>query len=332
MSALKNKPVVRLGILLAGLGLADPAALTHATTFWTGPTLQFSHQADSSTMDKLTTNHVGAASVNNVWLTRGTSHPLYNAAAETSWNGSTSPVNTMWAAASGPLTSANTLHYDTFDNVVGEPGNSPGLSVGHTFYMHIVSDDIYLSVQLNAWGNNNGGSFTYTRSTPAVVVPPPTVSLTNPAAGAVFAAPASLKLGAVASGGVTNVQFFANAAPLGICSSVPFGLASAPLAAGAYSLSAVATAGGITATSAVVSVSIVSPAPVAASAPSVGGGQFSFSFSANAGLTYVVQSSSNLVNWVPVATNQAAGSAVPFSVSLEPDGPAFYRVGLMPNP
>lgn len=319
------------GVLRILLLLATATVSTSAHTFWTGQTVAFSHPAASSIVDELTTNHVGADFTNNVWLTRGTSKPLYNAAAEPGWNGLTSPVNTLWAVASGPLTNANTLTYDTFANVVGQPGNSPSFSVGQTFFVYIVSDDIYLQLTLTEWGASDGGSFSYTRSTP-----PPIVSLVNPADGSVFAAPALLKLDAAtvnSSGTVTNVQFFADATSLGSVNSAPFNLTSSPLPAGTYVLSAVASTGaGILATSSPVNISVVIPENVSLSGPQVAGGQFQFNYNVNTGLTYVVQSSSNLLNWTPVATNTPATTPMPFSTSLNPQGATYYRIGLLPNP
>lgn len=169
--------------------------------------------------------------------------------------------------------------------------------------------------------------------------PTPTVSITTPVGGAVFSAPAILKIGAtaaVSSGTVTNVAFFAGANNianlLGSAQASPFNITAASLAAGNYSLTAVATAAGISATSAVVSVSVISPVPVSNSAPSVAGGMFSFHYSADVGLTYIVQNSADLVNWSPVFTNLATSTAVQFTDSAPVSGSHYYRVLLQPNP
>ena len=330
-----TKPqALALTLLLAFSGL-----LQATPTFWTGPEIPFFHHAGSSEVDEITTNHVGPDSVNNVWLDRGTRLPLYNAAAESGWNGSTSPVNTMWVVASGPLTSATNLTFDTFDNVVGQPGNTPSASVGQTFFVHIVSDDIYLQLTLTDWGSQNTGDFGYNRTTPAaVVVPPtPTVSLTNPVPSSVFAAPAALQLKAsasVSSGSVTNVKFFANTTTaLGSVAATPFTLTSTPLAAGNYALTAVATSdAGVSATSSVVNVSVVAPVNTGISTAHVSASQFNFSYNVSTGLTYVVQSSSNLLTWVAVATNTPTASPASFSVSVTNKGGLFFRINRMPNP
>jgi Bacterial Ig domain len=163
----------------------------------------------------------------------------------------------------------------------------------------------------------------------------PSVSLTNPASGAVFAAPASINLAAdatVSDGAVTNVEFFANDISQGAVTVAPFTLISGPLVAGPYALTAVATASGISATSAVVNVSVVNPMPVNLSNAMANGGQFTFDYTADAGLSYVVQNSSNLVDWVSLATNVAPGNPVLFTNTLSPGDGSFYRVGLLPNP
>jgi hypothetical protein len=151
----------------------------------------------------------------------------------------------------------------------------------------------------------------------------------------VFAAPANVVIQANASvsgGTVTNVQFFTNSVLLGSVLTAPFSLTAGNLAAGSYVLTAVATSAGVSATSSVVNVSVVNPVVVNLSSATVNAGQFSFSYNANAGLTYVVQSSTNLVTWVSLVTNMAPGSPLLFTNPLNPAGANFYRVGRLPNP
>ena len=127
-------------------------------------------------------------------------------------------------------------------------------------------------------------TFTYKRST--APLPTPTVNITNPVGGAVFAAPANVKIAAsasVSSGAVTNVAFFAGATALGSATVPPFGITASNLAANSYLLTAVATAAGVSATSSVVNISVVSPVAVSNSAPAIIGGQFSFDYSVNPG-------------------------------------------------
>jgi hypothetical protein len=66
--------------------------------------------------------------------------------------------------------------------------------------------------------------------------------------------------------------------------------------------------------------------PVKLFLPTINGGSFIFSYSnATPGLTYVVQTSSNLTSWVPVATNVAASSTVSFTNTLT-TGAHYFRV------
>jgi hypothetical protein len=62
------------------------------------------------------------------------------------------------------------------------------------------------------------------------------------------------------------------------------------------------------------------------------GGQFTFSYEAGPGLEYVIESSSNLVDWLPVETNAPSVGTAQFSETNGPTGTMFYRVELSPNP
>ncbi len=68
------------------------------------------------------------------------------------------------------------------------------------------------------------------------------------------------------------------------------------------------------------------------SGTTVSNGQFTFSYEADAGLTYVIASSSNLVDWTPLQTNVPTGGTAQFSGPVNPTGTSFYRVGLSANP
>jgi hypothetical protein len=97
---------------------------------------------------------------------------------------------------------------------------------------------------------------------------PPAVSLTQPAAGAAFYAPATVNLAASATddGTVTKVEFFNGATKLGEDTTAPYTYAWTGVAQGTYSVTARATDNGAkTATSAPVSVTVRPPN----SAPSV---------------------------------------------------------------
>lgn len=62
------------------------------------------------------------------------------------------------------------------------------------------------------------------------------------------------------------------------------------------------------------------------------GGQFSFGYTADPGLEYIIESSSNLVDWAPLATNSGAGGAASFSNTVSAAGSGFYRIGASASP
>jgi hypothetical protein len=315
-----------LARMVMAVVLLAAASWGRASTVWNGTNTAVYHTQENSLQDQLAAD---------VKLTRGSSGGLYNSAMESSAVSGTSPKGTAWAV--GTLANFSTL---TYGPCPLEAGNHPPgyASPPTTFVVHLTSasDDIYLQLTLTNWGGEGGSgdkTFGYIRSTAAVVAAP-AVSITNPVSGAVFAAPANVSIGATASvsgGSVTNVQFFTNGVSLKSVTIAPFTAIASNLVAGAYALKAVATAGGISATSATVNVSVINPAPATVSAATLSAGRLSFSYSGSSGLSYVVQSSSNLLNWLPVVTNLASGSPVPFS-NPATNRSQFYRIGLLPNP
>ena len=298
-------------------------------TIWTGPATNFAQTAvglgQLPVADVLVPGAVSLARNGNHWLYNTNLDPFAEPG---------TPTDTEWSF--GDLSDYASLTYQSFDSfrdfdlsarLVTDPP-SP-------MVCHLTNEDIYLSVTFSAWPQG-GGLIAYTRSTPAAVVvaPSPTVTITNPLSGAVFSAPANVKIAAsatVSSGTVTNVAFFSNSSPLGSSQAPPFGITASSLSAGPYALTAVATAAGVSATSAVVNVSVVSPIATSLAAPGATNNQFFFSYTANPGLRYDVESSSNLFNWTPLVTNVAAGSPVFFTNPVSQSS-SFFRVGRLPNP
>jgi plastocyanin len=169
---------------------------------------------------------------------------------------------------------------------------------------------------------------------------PPTVAITNPAPGTVFSEPANVTIQATANdpnsgGSVTNVQFLAGATVLTNEATAPFAAIASSLAAGSNTLSAVATDNaGLSATNRV-TISVVTPVPLAlGAATQLSSTRFQFNYSANAGLSYVVQQSTNLASpgWTAIFTNTANSNPVTFVDSNAIANPGFYRVVRLPNP
>jgi hypothetical protein len=214
-------------IISASMLVAAP--LIHASKVWNGPVITYNQPSPDPTQatnqDRITPD---------VWLTRAASKGLFNAFYETNAT-ALSPTNTEWAF--GTLTNYASLNYTNWLAMLN--GASPTTLVGQPLVVHLISDDIYISIQFTNWVPGGGGGFAYERSTPA---------------------PASLS-----EAGIIN-------------------------------------------------------------------GQFTFSYGTAAGFSYVVQSSTNLVDWVPLVTNAASGGPVTFSNSVNPMGIEFYRVGRLQNP
>lgn len=167
---------------------------------------------------------------------------------------------------------------------------------------------------------------------------PPQIAITNPAAGAVFATPANVTIQAAVTNGssaVTNVQFLVGSSVLTNETTAPFSATTNNLAAGSYTLSAIATDNnGLKATN-TATISVVTPVPVVIGSPlRPSRTNFQFSYTANVGLGYIVQRSTNLLstNWITLVTNTAAASPANFFDTNATASPGFYRVGRLRNP
>jgi hypothetical protein len=136
------------------------APLMHAATVWNGPLFSYSQPTSDPTQvsnqDRITPD---------VWLTRAASKGLFNAFYET--NATTfSPTNTEWSF--GSLTNFSSLHYTNW--LAWLNGASPTTLVGKQVVEHLISDDIYISVQFTFWISGGSGGFAYLRSTPTPAI------------------------------------------------------------------------------------------------------------------------------------------------------------------
>lgn len=296
-----------------------------SATIWTGPTNTFT-QFNPDPSDQLTPT---------VALSRGGNGPLYNSVFEDGSDFVISPTNTMWAFGTLNNATNGTLNYQTFAAIRNAAhttnfGNFAGVLLGKSMVVHILDSDIYLYVKFSAWGQHFAGGFAYERSTAPPAPPTPTVSITSPTNGASFVAPATVQIDAnatVSSGTVTNVAFFVNGNPVGSDQTSPFNASSGALSVGNYGLTAVATAAGISSTSAVVNITVLAPGAITLSSPKIVAGQFSFDYTATIGQNYVVENSSDFLNWIPLTTNSATTNLEHYSDSVIPGGSRSYRVG-----
>jgi hypothetical protein len=303
--------VALFGLVLM-LGFAG-AQKTCAQTLWTGPNTNFTQSASNFT-DVLIP---GAVS-----LSRNFSQWLFNPDGGDQGPAPGTPTDTGWAF--GTVGNYAALSYQSFDSL--RNGDLSALIVSNAMVVHLTNEGIYLSLTFSAWPQH-GGFFAYTRSTPAVTI-------TTPTNGTQFAAPANVNIvadAAVAGHTVTNVEFFANTTSLGAVQSAPYSVKTGNLAGGQYALTAVETAGGISETSLVVNISVVTSA-VTLSRPRITNNLFAFDYSANAGSTYVVQKSSNLVNWLAVITNTPTNNSVHFTDTFTKNGVRYYRIDTVSKP
>lgn len=133
------------------------------------------------------------------------------------------------------------------------------------------------SYSLNAKATDSGGLSTTSALVNITVNPagtPPTVSLTAPTAGQLFAAPATIAItaNATATGGtITKVEFYNGANKLGEDATNPYTFSWTAVPVGSYAITAKATdSNTLTTTSAIVNVSVVAPPTVNITAPTAG--------------------------------------------------------------
>jgi hypothetical protein len=245
--------IASLAVLLA-LGVFT-AVNGHAATVWTGPNINYTKSA-STPADTIVAG--------KVVLKRGSSEVLFNTAAGEQFAGINSPADTEWAF--GTINNFASLTYQSMGSMRNTAGgNLSAKLLNKDMVLHLINEDIYLSIKFTAWGRFGSGTVAYTRSTAGTVTPPsPTVSITSPANGATFPAPADVPISAdasVSSGTVTNVSFFNGTTLLGSVQTSPFNFTATGLQVGAYSLTAVATAAGISSTSSVVAITVTASTP-----------------------------------------------------------------------
>ena len=148
------------GTATSGSSTTDTTATDSSTLeppVWSGELVTFtktdgSDPNDESNQDRLTSN---------VWITRGNGGgQIYNAAVNSSANKELSPVGTEWAV--GLLEDRATLTFENFRSAVTKPQEV----VDTNLVVHLIEDDIYLSVVFTSWSVGQKGGFQYQRSTP----------------------------------------------------------------------------------------------------------------------------------------------------------------------
>ena len=160
-----------LPLLLVALALSLSTTQINAATVWSGALLTFAEVSGAS--PTLATNQDRLTS--HDWLTRGSVQGLYNASTESGFSHFLSPADTQWA--DGTLANFNTLVYHDWNTWAKSIHGGPGGTVGVNAVLHLVTDDIYLSIKFTSWGAGGSGGFSYQRTTPSVVPEPATLAL-----------------------------------------------------------------------------------------------------------------------------------------------------------
>lgn len=145
---------------IAVLFIALQPITAQAQLIWDGPEVTFTKadNADPSAaanQDSIT---------DGVLLTRGNAGVLYNAASENSASNS-SPAGTQWAQGT-----TEDLANLSFTTLKAAANNQMKSVPGKNFVLFLVEDSIHIDLTFNSWTQGqNGGGFSYTRSTESQV-------------------------------------------------------------------------------------------------------------------------------------------------------------------
>jgi len=126
-----------------------------SSTIWNGPLKSFTKTDGSNASEETNQDRLTA----KVWITRGNNGgQIYNAAQEDKSDKYKSPIGTEWAV--GNINNLDKLIFYDF-RIAIQPKNI----VGKDLVLHLIEEDIYLSVKFKSWAQGQKGGFSYERST-----------------------------------------------------------------------------------------------------------------------------------------------------------------------
>lgn len=129
---------------------------TSSSNVWDGPAIYFEKEDEADYLHKINQDSI----TKNVIITRGNDGgQIFNIAKENSSDKYKSPIGTEWAI--GTLDQIDSLIFEGFRIAV-----KPQFVVGKKLVMHLMDDDIYLSVEFESWSGGKKGGFSYNRSSP----------------------------------------------------------------------------------------------------------------------------------------------------------------------
>ena len=129
---------------------------TSSSSVWDGSVIYFEKEDEANYLDKINQDSI----TKNVKITRGNDGgQIFNIAKENSSDKYKSPIGTEWAI--GTLDQIDSLIFESFRIAV-----KPQFVIGKKLIMHLIEDDIYLSVEFKSWSGGKKGGFSYNRSSP----------------------------------------------------------------------------------------------------------------------------------------------------------------------
>ena len=135
--------------------------VTQNGTIWNGPNVTFSKADYADWTLETNQDHI----TNNIWLTREDSQGIFNIKTENNYNGS-SPEDTEWST--GNIEDYASLNFESWYDWEQNLGGPPA-TVGVDAVVHLITENIYLSIQFTSWTQGgNGGGFSYERSSEGI--------------------------------------------------------------------------------------------------------------------------------------------------------------------
>lgn len=135
----------------------SPEVSDSGPVYWLGTTLSFVKEDNADPAVEINQDRL----TSTVWITRGNGGgQIYNAAVSENADKVNSPVGTEWAI--GTLDDVSSLSFGPFRATVSKPKNV----VGKNLVVHLIKDDVYLSLKFTSWSGGKKGGFSYERSTP----------------------------------------------------------------------------------------------------------------------------------------------------------------------
>ena len=130
---------------------------TTSSVIWNGGLKSFEKEDGADPTNQINQDRL----TSKVWITRGNNGgQIYNIVLEDNSDKAESPSGTEWSI--GNINDIDSLIFTSFRIAVGRPQDV----VGKDLVLHLIEDDIYLSVKFTSWSGGKKGGFAYDRSSP----------------------------------------------------------------------------------------------------------------------------------------------------------------------